>query len=122
MNGEKKASAALNPFTPEPARIVRTYHLTADVKFFQVRFVDMDRALSFKYEPGQFAMVSILGVGEAPFCISSTPSRPGLLEFCIRKMGTVTAALFGLKENSLLVLRGPYGNGFPVRGVTGKDI
>jgi len=122
MNGENKSPADLNPFTPEPARIVRTYHLTADVKFFQVRFVDMDRALSFKYKPGQFAMVSILGVGEAPFCISSTPSRPGLLEFCIRKVGTVTSALFGLKENSLIGLRGPYGNGFPVERMTGKDI
>ena len=122
MNGENKSTADLNPFMPEPARIVRTYQLTSDVKFFQVRFVDMDKALSFKYKPGQFAMVSILGVGEAPFCISSTPSRPGLLEFCIRKAGTVTSALFGLKENSLLGLRGPYGNGFPVERVTGKGI
>ena len=122
MNGENKSTADLNPFLPEPARIVRTYHLTSDVKFFQVRFVDMDKALSFKYKPGQFAMVSILGVGEAPFCIPSTPSRPGLLEFCIRKAGTVTSALFGLIENSLLGLRGPYGNGFPVERMTGKNI
>src|SRR4030042_4155277 len=122
MNGENKSPADLNPFTPEPARIVRTYHLTADVKFFQVRFVDMDRALSFKYKPGQFAMISVLGVGEAPFCLSSTPSRPGLLEFCIRKVGTVTNALFRLPENALIGLRGPYGNGFPVEAMRGKDL
>jgi sulfhydrogenase subunit gamma (sulfur reductase) len=122
MNGENKGLVETNPFLPESARIVRTYHLTDDVKFFQVRFVGMEKALSFKYKPGQFAMLSVLGAGEAPFCISSTPSRPGLLEFCIRKAGTVTNALFRLKENSQLGLRGPYGNGFPVEQMIGKDI
>ena len=122
MNADSKCRADANPFTPETARIVRTYHLTEDVKFFQVRFVDMEKALSFNYKPGQFAMISILGVGEAPFCLSSTPSRPGLVEFCIRKAGTVTNALFRLQENSLIGLRGPYGNGFPVEDMKGRDI
>lgn len=122
MNGENKPIAEVNPFAPEPARIVRTFPLTDDVRFFQVRFVDMERALSFKYSAGQFAMISVLGAGEAPFSISSTPSRPGLLEFCIRKAGSVTNALFRLKENSLIGLRGPYGNGFPVDEMKGKDI
>jgi sulfhydrogenase subunit gamma (sulfur reductase) len=111
-----------NPFVPEPARIVRTYYLTEDVKFFQVRIVEMEKALSFKYRPGQFAMISVLGAGEAPFSISSTPSRPGLLEFCIRKVGNVTKALFQLKENDLIGLRGPYGNGFPAEKMIDKDI
>jgi sulfhydrogenase subunit gamma (sulfur reductase) len=122
MNRENKQLTYANPFIPEPARIVRTYHLTEDVKFFQVRIVDMDKALSFKYSPGQFAMISVPGAGEAPFSISSTPSRPGLLEFCIRKAGTVTNALFRMKENDLIGFRGPYGNGFPVEKMRDKDI
>jgi len=111
-----------NPFLPEPARIVRTYSLTSDVKFFQVRIADMEKALAFRNRPGQFVMISVLGAGEAPFSISSTPSRPGLLEFCIRKTGIVTNALFNLKENDLIGLRGPYGNGFPIDEMAGKDI
>ncbi len=111
-----------NPFVPEPARIVRTYPLIEDVKFFQIRIVNMEKALSFKYNPGQFAMISVLGAGEAPFSISSTPSRPGLLEFCIRKVGSVTKALFRLKENDLIGVRGPYGNGFPIEKMIEKDI
>ena len=122
MNRESERLTQSNPFIPEPARIVRTYHLTEDVKFFQVRIVDMDKALSFMYSPGQFAMISVLGAGEAPFSISSTPSRPGLLEFCIRKAGTVTNALFRMKENDLIGFRGPYGNGFPVEKMRDKDI
>jgi sulfhydrogenase subunit gamma (sulfur reductase) len=122
MNMDKNELNQTNPFLPEPARIVRLYPLTDDVRFFQVRIADMDKALAFRYRAGQFAMISILGAGEAPFSISSTPSRPGLLEFCIRQTGTVTNALFRLKENDLLGLRGPYGNGFPVERMKDKDI
>ncbi len=122
MNGENKIKIPANPFQPEPARIVRTYPLTDDVKFFQIRIADMEKALAFQYQTGQFAMISVLGAGEAPFSISSTPSRPGLLEFCIRKAGTVTNALFQMKENNLIGLRGPYGSTFPVKKMKGKDI
>jgi NAD(P)H-flavin reductase len=122
MNGENKHLTHDNPFLPEPARIVRTYYLTEDVKFFQVRIVDMEKAHSFNYRPGQFAMISVVGAGEAPFSISSTPSRPGLLEFCIRKAGAVTNALFRMKENDLIGFRGPYGNGVPVEKMKDKDI
>lgn len=122
MKEEKRLMTQENPFIPEPARLVRTYPLTEDVKFFQIRIVDMEKALSFSYRAGQFAMISILGTGEAPFSISSTPSRPGLLEFCIRKVGSVTNAIFRLKENDLIGIRAPYGNGFPVEKMRGKDI
>lgn len=122
MNTESKNLMQTNPFMPEPARIIRTYPLTDDVRFFQVRLADMDKALSFKYKAGQFAMISIPGAGEAPFSISSTPSRPGLLEFCIRKAGVVTDAIFRLKENDLIGIRGPYGNGFPIEMMRNKDI
>ncbi len=110
-----------NPFRPEMFRIIRRYPLTHDVNFYQARPADADNAM-FDYKPGQFVMMSVMGEGEAPFCISSTPSRPGMLEFCIRKMGTVTGTLFGLKENQTIGVRGPYGNGFPMDKMEGKDI
>jgi NAD(P)H-flavin reductase len=111
-----------NPFKPEMWRIVRRYPLTYDTNFFQARPVDADDALRFDYKPGQFAMLSVVGEGEAPFCMSSTPSRPGMLEFCIRNVGTLTSSLFGLKENQTIGVRGPYGNGFPMEKMEGKDI
>lgn len=111
-----------NPFFPEPVRIVRKYDIVEDVRFFQIRFLDMERALAFSYKPGQFMMFSIPGTGEAPFSISSTPSRPGLLEFCIRKTGKLTDALFQLKENDEIGIRGPYGNGFPVEKMENYDL
>ena len=111
-----------NPFKPDMWRIVRRYPLTSDVNFFQARPIDVDEALKFNYLPGQFVMMSVAGEGEAPFCISSPPSRPGLLEFCIRNVGTLTNTLFGLKENQTIGIRGPYGNGFPIEKMEGKDI
>jgi sulfhydrogenase subunit gamma (sulfur reductase) len=122
MNAKIKETTQNNPFIPEPARLISTRYLTKDVKFFQVRFTDMEKALAFRYEPGQFAMVSVLGAGEAPFCLSSSPSRPGLLEFCIQKKGVLTDALFRLRENELIGVRGPYGNGFPLGDMEGKDV
>ena len=111
-----------NPFQPDMWRIVRRYPLTGDVNFYQARPVDVDEALKFNYIPGQFVMMSLIGEGEAPFCVSSTPSRPGMLEFCIRNVGTLTGTLFGLKENQTFGVRGPYGNGFPIEKMEGKDI
>ena len=110
-----------NPFYPEMMRIVRNYDIAENVRFFQVRPLDVKKAMAMDYIPGQFMMVSVLGIGEAPFCVSSTPSRPGLYEFCIRKMGSVTDALFTLKDNALIGVRGPYGNGFPLKDMIGHD-
>ena len=67
MNGENKQTEQNNPFLPVPARIVRTYPLTEDVNFFQIRIADMEKALAFRYQTGQFAMISVRGAGEAPF-------------------------------------------------------
>ncbi|MFX1370072.1 MAG: FAD/NAD(P)-binding protein [Promethearchaeota archaeon] len=111
-----------NPFQPEPARIVRQYELIKNHRFFQIRFTNMLRAMSFDYKPGQFAMLSIPGVGEAPFSISSTPSRPGILEMGIRKTGKLTEALFKKKDNDIVFIRGPYGNGFKIEPMVERDI
>lgn len=111
-----------NPFQPEPARIVRHYDMIEDHRFFQIRHVDMNRAMSFTYNPGQFIMVSIPGVGEAPFSISSTPSRPGILELGVRKVGTLTESLFQKRDNDIIYIRGPYGNGFKLEQMVKKDL
>ncbi len=113
-----------NPYLPERARIIRKYDLTSDVRFFQVRLCNNEKVMEWttKYKPGQFMMMSIPNVGEAPFSITSTPTRPGLFEFCIRKVGRLTSKLFEMKENDFVWLRGPFGNGFPVEKMAGRDL
>ncbi|MFX0019529.1 MAG: FAD/NAD(P)-binding protein [Promethearchaeota archaeon] len=111
-----------NPFKPKAARIVRHYDLITDHRFFQIRHIDMKKAMSFSYNPGQFIMLSILGIGESPFSISSTPSRPGILELGVRKVGKLTDALFQKKDNDVVYIRGPYGNGFKLDQMVNRDL
>ena len=67
--------------------------------------------------------MSLLGIGEAPISISSSPSRSnGHFELCVRKVGDVTAALHNLKAGATIGVRGPFGHGFPVENMRGKDI
>lgn len=107
---------------PHLARIVRIAPMVKDNHLFQCRFEDEELARGFQHLPGQFAELSVMGVGEMPVSISSSPTRGGLLEFCIRRVGRVTNALYRLKQNSLIGLRGPYGNGFPIDKMKGKDL
>jgi sulfhydrogenase subunit gamma (sulfur reductase) len=111
-----------NPFKPKAARIVRQYDLIKNHRFFQLRHIDMNKAMTFSYNPGQFIMLSIPGVGESPFSISSTPSRPGILELGVRKVGILTDALFQKKDNEVVYIRGPYGNGFKLTQMVNRNL
>nr|MDO8098826.1 FAD/NAD(P)-binding protein [Candidatus Njordarchaeota archaeon] len=106
----------------EACRIVRKYELAEGVRFFQIRPINQDSTLTTNYSPGQFIMVSVPGIGEAPFSISSTPTRPGILDLGIRKTGRITEAIFQMKENDTMFVRGPYGNGFNISVMEGKDL
>jgi len=114
MSNYSSTSGADNIYQPSLARIVRILPQIKDHRLFQLRFEDPEMRRSFTYRPGQFVELSVMGTGEAPISISSSPTRPGIIELCVRKIGRMTEALFKLPLNSLVGLRGPYGNGFPV--------
>ncbi len=111
-----------NIYQPCMARIVRIVPLISDTKLFQMRFEDESLMNSFSFLPGQFVELSIIGVGEAPISISSSPSRPGVIELCVRKVGRVTEKLHEMRQNERVGLRGPYGNGFPMEGLKDNNI
>jgi sulfite reductase subunit B len=107
-------------YIPSPAKIAKVEQLTALEKLFQV---ELPVGQSLGHDPGQFVEVSLLGIGEAPISISSSPSRSnGHFELCVRKVGDVTAALHNLKAGATIGVRGPFGHGFPVENMRGKDI
>ncbi len=94
---------------------------TPDVKTFRV--VGPDGEKPFVHIPGQCAMLSMPGVGEALFSITSSPTNPDYLEFSIKKCGCVTDWLHGIEPGQQITIRGPYGNGFPVdTDFVGKDL
>lgn len=94
---------------------------TPDVKTFRVEA--LDGGVMFKHMPGQCAMLSIPGVGEALFSITSSPTTTEYMEFSIKKCGCVTEWLHAMEPGQQVTVRGPYGNGFPVETeLKGKDL
>ena len=85
---------------------------TPDVKTFRV--VTPDGKKAFVHKPGQCAMLSIPGVGEAMFSITSSPTNEEFMEFSIKKCGCVTEWLHSMEVGQQITIRGPYGHPFPV--------
>ncbi len=111
-----------NEYLPYKAGIASIQKESFDTNTYKVIFSDEKIRESFDYKQGQFAEVSMLGAGEAPISITSSPSRKGFLEFTIRKSGKVTDAIHSLKVGDSLFIRGPYGNAFPYEEIKGKNI
>ena len=111
-----------NPYLPHQARITSIRRMAADNHLFQLRFVEDAFVHHWSHLPGQFVELSVIGTGEAPISISSSPTRRGILELCVRRAGRVTSALFRLPAGALVGIRGPYGNGFPVKDMEGQDL
>jgi len=107
-------------YAPEFARLVDVRPLTELEKLFTIELPD---GRSLGHDPGQFVMVSIPGVGEAPISITSSPSRSnGTFELCVRRVGDVTNALHRMKPGDYVGIRGPFGHGFPIEQMRGKDL
>ncbi len=85
---------------------------TPDVKTFRV--VTPDGKKAFDHKPGQCAMLSIPGIGEAMFSITSSPTNTEFMEFSIKKCGCVTDWLHQAEPGQQITIRGPYGRPFPV--------
>ena len=111
-----------NIYQPSLARIVRVLPQIEDHRLFQLRFEDPEMRRSFTCRPGQFVELSVIGTGEAPISISSPPTRLGVIELCVRRIGRVTEALFRLPLNSVVGVRGPYGNGFPLEEMKNNSL
>lgn len=94
---------------------------TPDVKTFRVEAPEGGKV--FEHIPGQCAMLSIPGVGEGMFSITSSPTQKDYMEFSIKKCGCVTSWLHSMEVGQMITIRGPYGNGFPVdTDFKGKDM
>ena len=106
---------------PSVAVVTAVRQDTPDVKTFRV--VGLDGKKCFDHMPGQCAMLSIPGVSEAMFSITSSPTNTEYMEFSIKKCGCLTDWLHSIEVGQQVTIRGPYGNGFPVEtDLKGKDL
>lgn len=80
---------------------------TPDVKTFRVNALEGGKC--FEHIPGQCAMLSIPGVGEAMFSITSSPTNEEYMEFSIKKCRCLTSWLHQMEVGQEITIRGPYG-------------
>ena len=107
-------------YLPVMGRLLKTQQMTDLEKLFTV---ELPAGRSLGNEPGQFVEISLFGIGEAPISITSSPGRSnGTFELCVRRVGDLTNALHQLDPGAEMWVRGPYGHGFPLDKMRGKDI
>ena len=110
-----------NALLPQVGIITDIRRETPDVKTF--RIVRPDGTKLFEHMPGQCAMLCVPGVGEALFSITSSPTNKEYQEFSIKECGTLTNYLHNMSVGDEILVRGPYGNHFPVETVLkGQDL
>jgi len=106
-----------NPYQPMLAKLTEVIEETPTIKTFV-----LEPPEPYVFKAGQFAQVTVPGVGESPFTPSSDPAHPERLEFTVIRTGRVTDALHALKPGDLVGLRGPFGAGYPIEELEDKHV
>jgi NAD(P)H-flavin reductase len=105
--------------TPLPFRVARQEQDTADTWTVTLEPANGDGPV---IAPGQFVMVYAFGIGEVPISVSGPPNRPGPVVLTVRAVGAVTRAMCAAEPGTVLGLRGPFGNSWPVDAAAGGDV
>jgi len=111
-----------SPYVPYEAEIVERVQESDTIFTLRLRFTDPAVQAAYRFQPGQFNMVYLYGVGEVPISIVSDPLDEHLLDHTIRRVGRVTEGLAQLKAGDRIGIRGPYGRGWPLQQVEGRDV
>lgn len=110
----------LNPMQPQTFRVRKVMNDTYDT--FTLELTPSHGGAEFQFQPGQFNMLYLYGVGEVPISISGDPARSNVLVHTTRAVGTVTKVMSKLKVGDIIGVRGPYGTAWPVEEAVGNDV
>jgi NAD(P)H-flavin reductase len=111
-----------NIYKPDLMEVIGVRQHTPDIKSVKARFQNRDKADGFNFRVGQFGIFSAFGYGESTFNICSSSNWRDHIEFCFRKTGRVTEALWEAGEGDVIGFRGPYGNCYPMESWEGKNL
>lgn len=111
-----------SPYLPWEAQVVEHVQESKTIFTLRLRLTDELARDAYRFNPGQFNMVYLYGVGEVAISIVSDPNDPTFIGHTIRAVGRVTNGLARLKEGERVGLRGPYGNGWPLAEAQGHDV
>ena len=121
MNGAAPTEPT-NPFLIHPATILERKQEASDLVSLRLRLVDSQVRQTFRFQAGQFNMLYVFGVGEVAISIVSDPDEPNFLDHTIRIVGRVTNVIGKMQVGDTLGLRGPFGQGWPMKEAQGKDV
>lgn len=107
----------MNPYLPIEAKIEKVVAETPNIKTFVLKPKE-----EIAFTTGQFVELTVPGVGEAPFTPSSSPYQKEKIEITIMDVGRVTNKLHQMKEGEIVGIRGPYGKGYPLDKMYGKEV
>jgi NAD(P)H-flavin reductase len=102
---------------PRPWRVAAVTRESADVVTLALAPPE-----PFGFQPGQFNMLYLAGIGEVPISISGDPAETSAVRHTIRDVGPVTRALCALGPGEHVGVRGPYGTSWPVGAAEGGDL
>jgi NAD(P)H-flavin reductase len=108
-----------HPMTPVLGHVRQRWMETDDT--FTVE-LDVEQPEPFSFQPGQFNMLYVFGVGEIPISISGNPDRPETLTHTTREVGIVTRAMRQLTVGDVLGVRGPFGSTWPMEAAEERDV
>jgi NAD(P)H-flavin reductase len=103
-----------NPWQSHSVRVQHVLSETPGVATYELAFTDPEMARAYRFQPGQFNMLYVPGIGEAAISISSAPHLPHALRHTIRAVGGVTKAIAEGGRGMSLGLRGPFGSNWPM--------
>jgi NAD(P)H-flavin reductase len=104
------------------AEITSIHRLTGTESLYRVRIIDAGERTRFSCKAGQFVMLEVPGIGEAPFSISSPPGNRGDFELCVRNVGNLTGFLARAERGLRVGIRGPFGTSFPMEEMHGQNV
>ena len=116
------ANLASDPWQSQPARILRIRPEMPGVQTYDLEFTNRQVREAYRFAAGQFNMLYLPGIGEAAISISSDSSAATMLAHTVRAVGNVTDALARLEPGDEILLRGPYGRGWPVESLIGRHV
>ncbi|WP_415885989.1 FAD/NAD(P)-binding protein [Neptuniibacter sp. QD37_6] len=114
----------MNAFYQKPmvATVTDVIYESKTIFTLRLQLADLAEREAYKFEPGQFNMLYLFGVGEVPISIVSDPKDEGVIDHTIRIVGRVTQGLAKLKQGDQIGLRGPFGRGWPLPDAKNKDL
>lgn len=117
-----KPQCDTQPYLPMEAEVVEFIAESPTIFTLRLKLTDDQQNQLYSFQPGQFNMLYLHGVGEVAISIVSDPQDETLVDHTIRAVGRVTKGLQQLRAGDRLGLRGPYGRGWPMQESKGHDV